>query len=208
MIGIFGGTFDPVHFGHLRAALECQELLGLDQLSLLPAGSPPHRQGTYADPQQRLNMLRLAVSGFASLQVDEREIRRHGASFMVDTLADLRHENGDEPLLLILGQDAVNQLDHWHEWRRLFDLAHLVIMRRPEAEDACGGALLSELSSRRTHRLAELQASPAGKVMPLEVTQLAISSTGIRRLIAAGRSPGFLLPRSVMAYIGEHQLYR
>lgn len=208
MIGILGGTFDPVHFGHLRAAVEAREGLGLDQLCLLPAGSPPHRSETFASAAHRLEMLRLAIEGHDDLRVDDREVRRAGASYMVDTLAELREEEPDTPLLLLIGQDAANGLDAWHEWRRLFELAHIVIMRRPESGDRYSGQLFAEIQPRLVSRAEALEDAPAGKMLPLEVTQLAISATGIRRLIAAGRSPAFLLPDAVIGYIERHRLYR
>ena len=139
--------------------------------------------------------------------MDEREVRREGASYMVDTLSEIRREEGEAPILLMIGQDAVNVLDQWHEWRRLFDLAHLVIMRRPESQHIYSGALFEQIQPRLISDPGELQNSPAGLALPLEVTQLAISSTEIRRQISAGLSPRFLLPDPVVDYILEHRLY-
>jgi nicotinate-nucleotide adenylyltransferase len=206
-IGVFGGTFDPVHFGHLRAAVEAREKLGVDDFRLLPAGRPAHRAEPFADAEQRLQMLRLAVSGCPGLRVDDREVRRSGFSFMVDTLEELRGEAGPAPLLLLIGQDAANALDGWHEWRRLFDLAHIVVMRRPEAHFNCRGELREHIESRRTADPSALRDSAAGLVLPLEITQLDISSTFIRALLAQGRSPRFLLPERVIDYIREQGLY-
>ena len=206
-IGIFGGTFDPVHYGHLRAATEASELLPLDQFHLLPAGSPPHRSRTFASAEHRLAMLALATDSYPDLVVDDREVRRGGDSYMVDTLAAIRSEAGDSPLVLMVGQDAVNKLDSWHEWRRLFDLAHLVVMRRPKSRHEYSGELFEVLQPRLIDDPDLLTEKPAGYVFPLEVTQLEISSTGIRGLIAAGREPRFLLPESVIRYINEHDLY-
>lgn len=207
-IGIFGGTFDPVHFGHLRAAVEAREKLGLDDLRLLPAGRPPHRSDTVADGGQRLDMLRLALAGCADLRVDDREVRRAGYSYMADTLAEIRGEAGEAPLLLLIGQDAANALDTWHEWRRLFDLAHLVVMRRPDAHFNCQGELRAEIERRRAREPARLLEASAGLVLSLEITQLDISSTHIRGLLAGGRSARFLLPDGVLDYIRERGLYR
>jgi nicotinate-nucleotide adenylyltransferase len=207
-IGIFGGTFDPVHFGHLRAATEAAEKLPLEQFRLLPAGSPPHRSSTFASAEHRLAMLSLATAAYPELVVDDREIRRCGESYMVDTLVEIRAEAGDSPLVLMVGQDAVNQLDSWHEWRRLFDLAHLVVMRRPGSRHHYSGELFEVLQPRMTEDPDFLTQSPAGMVLPLEVTQLEISSTGIRQLFKTGKSPRFLLPESVINYIYEHGLYQ
>lgn len=207
MKGIFGGTFDPVHYGHLRAASEAGERLELADLRLLPAGMPPHRPAPLAPAEHRLAMLRLALSGHADLWADDREVRRNGHSYMVDTLTEIRLEEGEAPLLLIIGQDAANALDTWYRWRQLFALAHIVIMRRPESGEVYSTPLLQEVRPRAVSDPGLLQASPAGLVYSLEITQLAISSTDIRRQIAAGKSPRFLLPESVIAYIRKHGLY-
>lgn len=206
-IGIFGGTFDPVHFGHLRAASEAAEQLPLKEFRLLPAGQPPHRSQTYASGKDRLAMLSLAISEYSDLGVDDREVRRSGYSYMVDTLAEIRGEEAEVPIVLMVGQDAVNHLDSWHQWRRLFDLAHLVVMRRPGSEYVYSGELFEALQPRMIDDAQELERAPAGYVLPLNVTQLEISSTRIRALIAAGKSPRFLLPEPVIDYIAKHGLY-
>ena len=207
MIGIFGGTFDPVHYGHLRAAIEAMERLSLTSLRLLPAGTPPHRSQTFASAEHRLAMLKLALQRHEDLWADDREVKRGGYSYMVDTLAEIRREEGDAPLLLLVGQDAANSLDSWYEWADLFKLAHLVIMRRPDSRHVYSGALFKEIQARLVSDPMKLQAVTAGLVMPLEVTQLAISSTGIREQISTGHSVRFLLPDSVIDYIHEHELY-
>ena len=206
-IGIFGGTFDPVHYGHLRAALEAMERLQLQDFRLLPAGTPPHRAGTFASADHRLAMLKLALSRYPELQVDDREVRREGSSYMVDTLGEIRREEGEAPILMMIGQDAANVLDQWYDWHKLFDLAHLVIMRRPESKHIYSGALFEQVHPRLVNDPDQLRKTPAGLILPLEVTQLAISSTEIRRQIHAGLSPRFLLPDSVIEYILEHRFY-
>jgi nicotinate-nucleotide adenylyltransferase len=206
-IGIFGGTFDPVHYGHLRAALEAMERLHLQDFRLLPAGTPPHRANTFASADHRLAMLKLALSRYPELQVDDREVRREGSSYMVDTLSEIRREAGEAPILMMIGQDAANVLDQWYDWHKLFDLAHLVIMRRPESKHIYSGALFGQVQPRMVNDPDQLRKTPAGLILPLEVTQLAISSTEIRRQIHAGLSPRFLLPDSVIEYILEHGLY-
>ena len=160
-----------------------------------------------ASARHRLAMLRLAVAGDPAFRVDDREIRRGGHSYMVDTLEDFRKEAGSAPLLLMIGQDAANALDSWHQWRRLFELAHIVVMRRPEAHFNCRGELREQIEMRRTAELGALSGSEAGCVLALEVTQLDISSTLIRNLLAEGRSPRFLLPRSVLDHIHAQGLY-
>jgi nicotinate-nucleotide adenylyltransferase len=207
VIGLFGGTFDPVHFGHLRAALEVQEMLNVDDFRLLPAGTPPHRAPPVASAGHRLAMLRLAVSGHPGMTVDDREMRRKGNSYMVDTLCEIRSECGDVPLLLLIGQDAANALDTWHEWKTLFSLAHLVVMRRPESLVSWSGELFETMQQCQVSDPERLRQQPAGLVLPLEVTQLAISSTGIRSRLYAGQSASFLLPDRVIDYIVQNRLY-
>jgi nicotinate-nucleotide adenylyltransferase len=206
-IGIFGGTFDPVHYGHLRAALEARESLELDDFRLLPAGKPPHRARTMASPGDRLAMLKLAAAGHPEFHVDDREIRRAGHSFMVDTLAEIRAEARDAPLLLIIGQDAANALDTWHNWRSLFELSHVVIMRRPATRPSWSGELREQMTPRLVKKLETLHKTPSGSVLSLQVTQLAISSTDIRNRMRAGRSARFLMPDGVIDYIEQNQLY-
>ena len=206
-VGIFGGTFDPVHYGHLRAALEAREMLKLEDFRLLPAGTPPHRSNTIASGIHRLAMLRLAVAEHSGFRVDDREVRREGNSYMADTLREIRDETGDSPLMLIIGQDAANALDSWHQWRTIFDLAHLVIMRRPESRLAWSGELQNQMERRLARNPEQLRERAGGLILPLEVTQLAISSTGIRTQLLAGQSPRFLLPDVVIDYIERNKLY-
>ncbi|HET6564132.1 MAG TPA: nicotinate-nucleotide adenylyltransferase [Xanthomonadales bacterium] len=208
MLAIFGGTFDPIHFGHLRAAVEALESLRLDRLFLLPAGNPPHRTGTFASAEHRQAMLQLAVKDYPDLPVDPREVRREGYSWMVDTLDEIRSEIGQrQPLALLVGQDAVNQLDTWKEWRRLFDLAHIVVMRRPDSAHEYSPELMAEIETRLVKEAKALWLQPCGRVLPIELTQLAISSTDIRQRLQAGKSCRFLLPAAVIDYIREHGLY-
>lgn len=208
LLALFGGTFDPVHFGHLRAAVEARESLQLNRLILLPAGNPPHRSGTFASAADRLAMLQMAVKDDPDLPVDLREVQREGYSWMVDTLAEFRTEIGpDQPLALLLGQDAVNQLDSWKEWRRLFGLAHIIVMRRPDSSHAYSAGLLAEIEPRLVGEVAALRQQPGGLVLPLEVTQLAISSTDIRQRLRSGQSCRYLLPAEVIGYIRQHGLY-
>lgn len=206
-IAVFGGTFDPVHYGHLRAAAEVSEQLGVTDFRLLPAGQPPHREGTWAAARHRLAMLELALAPHADLSVDEREVQRGGVSYMSDTLASIRAESGDTPIILCLGQDAANHLDRWHEWRRLLELAHLVVMTRPDTEPGYSAPLRAHFEGRFVDSCAQLMRSPAGCLCNVNVTRLAISSTDIRQQIADGRNPRFLLPSTVLAYIRKHGLY-
>jgi nicotinate-nucleotide adenylyltransferase len=206
-IGVFGGTFDPVHFGHLRAAQEVRETLGLADFRLVPAGRPPHREPPLAKPEQRLEMLRRAVGPVPGFSVDDREVRRSGPSYMVETLTGIRSEAGSVPIVLVVGLDAANHLDGWHRWKSLFELAHLAVMRRPGADFGWRGELQRNMEQRLVDDPETLRSRPAGRVLLLDVTQLAISSTDIRRQLRAGCSPRFLLPDSVLDYIREQRLY-
>lgn len=208
MIGLLGGTFDPVHFGHLRPAVDLLDELGFDHLRLIPCGQPPHREAPLADAEHRLTMLRLAVAGEPRLRVDEREVRRPGPSYMVDTLLSLRQELGDTPLALIVGMDAFHGLERWHRWRELAELSHLVVIRRPGWEAPATGELAALVAERRVEAVERLRKRPAGGVLFCTVTQLAISASRIRALVRERRSPRYLLPEAVHDYMHAAQLYR
>jgi len=208
MIGIYGGTFDPVHFGHLRPALEVQQALGLNEVRFIPAGQPPHRDMPHATAAQRLAMLRAAIDAQPGFVVDEREVQRAGPSFMVDTLASLRTELGALPLCLILGYDAFLGLPSWHQWHRLPDLAHLVVTHRPGWNHDNLGAELRSLVQRHAMTATQLPQAPAGGVTLVEVTQLDISATRIREQVCAGQDIRYLLPEPVYEMIREQNLYR
>lgn len=206
-IGVFGGTFDPVHFGHLRPALELLEQLPLAEIRFIPCRHPPHRQTPVASPEQRLAMLQLAIAGEPRFIADERELARPGPSYMVDTLTSLRAEQGSVPLCLILGTDAFRGLPKWHRWAELIGLAHFLVMKRPGEPLPQEGELGHFLETRWISDSAPLMQQPMGWVLPLEVTQLEISATRIRTLARAGRSARYLLPEATWDYIQQKHLY-
>ena len=209
MIGILGGTFDPIHFGHLRPALDMQQALGFEELRLLPCRQPPHRDLPHATPEQRLTMLQLATLGEAGLCIDERELHRDGPSYMVDTLLSLRAELGDEySLALLIGMDALHGLDRWHRWRELTELCHLVVATRPCWSVPQQGAVADLVRERQVEYAALLRELPAGKLMFCPVTSLDISASRIRALVANGKSARYLLPSTVLEYIQMTGLYR
>lgn len=208
MIGVYGGTFDPVHYGHLRTALEVQEQLGLDTMLMLPARQPPHRDPPLATPEARRDMLELALRGQDRLVLDARELDRPGPSYMVDTLESLRAEYGERPLGLVLGEDAFAGLDSWDRWQRLNELAHLLVMTRPDSGLRPGSEPARLLAERGVSDPAGLQSSPAGRIHLCAVSSLAISATAIRDQQAAGHSSRYLLPEPVLDYIAGHRLYR
>lgn len=208
MIGLLGGTFDPVHFGHLRPALELFETLALDELRLIPCRIPPHRQAPVADAEQRARMLELALTDQAGIKVDRRELSREGPSYSVDTLVSLREELGAErPLCLILGMDAFLGLKSWHRWEMLPELAHIVVSHRPGSAIAGTEALGPWLHQARVDNPEALRRRPAGHVLFQGVTQLDISATTLRALIRGGRDPRYLLPDAVRGYIRREGLY-
>jgi len=192
-LAIFGGTFDPIHIGHLTVAWEAAELLDAE-VRLMPASVPPHRPPPLASPAERVAMLRAALAGQSRLTLDARELLRVGPSYTIDTLHELRAEQGPRPLVLLLGADAFAGLPGWHRWRELFDFAHVGVLSRPGVEAAWPDALVQEVAARRVEEVAALRAEPCGKLIELAVTPLEVSATRIRELLAAGRDPRYLLP--------------
>lgn len=207
-VGVFGGTFDPVHFGHLRAALEVLSGCALGSVRLVPVGEPPHRDRPVAAGEQRLQMLLAAVRGEPRLVVDDREVRRAGASFTVDTLGAMRAESPATPLCLLLGADAFLGLPTWRRWQDLATLAHLVVMHRPGTALAPTGELARLLAERRCADPLELRRSVAGRIFEQPITQLDISSSAIRAMVARGGDPRFLVPDAVRDQLMASDCYR
>lgn len=207
MICILGGTFDPVHFGHLRPALDVQQALGIERVHLLPCRIPPHRELPRLGGQQRLTLLRLAIAGEPGLAVDDRELRREGTSYMVDTLRSLREQHGDRPLCLALGMDALAGLDRWHRWEEIPGLCHLVVMQRPDVDWPAESVVAERLGALRVADVDSLRKRPAGALLTVPVTQMAVSATRIRELLASGRSARYLLPTAVLERIKQENWY-
>ena len=206
-IGIFGGTFDPIHFGHLRTAFELLQSLRLAELRFVPAGDPPHRGAPLADASARLAMVRAATADQPGFVVDDREIRRAGPSYTVTTLHELRAELPARPLCLIIGMDAFLGLPQWHRWREILELAHLVVAHRPGWQAPDAGVLGELLCARLAASPDDLHQSAAGRILVQPVTQLEISSTELRALIVANRDPRYLMPDSVRDIIIETACY-
>ncbi len=207
-IGLFGGTFDPVHIGHLRSAVEVAEQFGFDELRLIPSARPPHRDSPRVSAAQRLEMVRLAVAGVAPLVVDDRELKRERPSWTIETLESLRAElDADDQLFLLVGWDAFCGLPSWHRWSELLDHCHILVLQRPDADSEAPEDLRDLLAARSAVDPQSLQ-GPAGQIAFVWQTPLAISATQIRQLLGEGRSVRFLVPDAVLAYIHAHDLYR
>ena len=206
-IGVFGGTFDPIHFGHLRTAFEILQAVRLREVRLVPAGDPPHRAPPRVAAAQRLEFVRAAAVDQPGFVVDDREVRRGGPSYTVLTLEELRAEAPATPLCLIVGMDAFLGLPTWHRWSELLSLAHLIVAPRPGWVAPTDG-MLGDLLARHLALDAEpLHKERAGRILIQPVTQLEISSTELRDLLAAGRDPRYLVPDSVRELIRARHSY-
>ncbi|MCY1290921.1 putative nicotinate-nucleotide adenylyltransferase [compost metagenome] len=207
-IGLLGGTFDPVHIGHLRGALEVAELFRLDELRLIPSARPPHRDAPQVSAAQRLAMVEQAVAGVVPLRVDDRELKREKPSYTIDTLESLRGElAADDQLFLLLGWDAFCGLPTWHRWEELLLHCHLLVLQRPDADSEAPESLRDLLAARSVNDPLAIE-GVAGQIGFVWQTPLAVSATQIRQLLAEGRSVRYLVPDSVFAYIHAHGLYR
>ncbi len=208
MIAVMGGSFDPVHVGHLRVAIEVRDQLHVDQLRLIPCGQPPHRDKSIATAAQRLQMLTLAVADERALMVDDREIRQNRLSYTVDTLTDLRAESGRQPICLIIGADAYQQLNSWHQWKQLFDLAHLIVVQRPGYAVTTSTEVTEYTTQRCIENPQQLTKQSAGSIYFLQIPPLEISSTRIRVLVSEGKSIRYLVPDSVNRWMQEQGIYQ
>lgn len=210
-LGIFGGTFDPVHLGHLRLAEEAREFFGLGEVVWVPAGQPPHRAAPRTAPEHRLEMVRLAVAGNPRFSVDASEVEASGPSYTVHTLIHLRQKFGKtRSFVLLLGVDAFADLSGWHRWQEIFELTHVGVLLRPGFSlqpHQFPEPLAREFDQRCIQEPGRLMNQPAGFIVPLTMTQLDISATGIRAMLNQNKSPCYLLPDSVLDYIHQHQLY-
>ena len=208
-IGIMGGTFNPVHFGHLRTALEVKQQLGLSELRLIPCHIPGHRAEPDVSAQHRIAMLEIAVADNHELVVDDRECRSTDTSYTVKTLESFRQEFGnDKPLLLIMGMDSFSSLNQWHQWQDLLKLAHIVVAHRPKAPLPTQEILKKTIKKHLVEDKESLLTSPCGHLWWQAVTPLDISSSQIRQLLLEQLSPKYLLPENVLHYIKQNQLYK
>lgn len=209
-VGVLGGTFDPIHNGHLRLGWEAKMQLGLEEVRFIPCHIPPHRDAPHSSGEQRLAMTRLACDPVPGFAVDDWEIKRAEPSYSVDTLGEIRRQlNKDTPLIFLMGMDAFRHFSQWHEWEQILNLAHLWVAHRPgssmpEKESAEFG-LLQALHVESPHCLLQ---QAAGLIHIYNTTALDISSTGLRDDIERGQNPRFLIPDSVWNHICQNNLYQ
>lgn len=210
-IGVLGGTFDPIHFGHLRMAQELAAAVQLDEVLFVPAAIPPHRQQPATSAQHRAAMVALAIQDNPHFRLDMRELLREGASYTIDTLQALRLEFGEETSIsLLLGSDAFLGLPGWHHWQELLDLAHIVVAYRPHApllREKMHPRLQALCKERQTEDAQVLTQMRAGHLFLQHITALDISATHIRGCFRNGESPRYLLPDNVIDYIVKEALY-
>ncbi|OGT47853.1 MAG: hypothetical protein A3E83_03280 [Gammaproteobacteria bacterium RIFCSPHIGHO2_12_FULL_41_20] len=206
-VGILGGTFDPIHFGHLRMALELHNAMDLAEVRFVPCYQPVHRKLPSASPEQRLAMVKKAIATEPHFHVDAQEIRRKDPSFMIDTLIELRKELTNTPLCLLLGIDAFLHFSSWHRWEEIINLSHLIVAHRPQYQLPHTGIIADLVKERLQTEVSAIYTSLGGYILLHPVTSLDISATDIRKQIAMGKNPRYLLPESVYDYIQQQGIY-
>ena len=207
-IALFGGTFDPVHLGHLRSAHHVRSVLSLDQVRLVPSLEPPHRKLPESTAEHRLAMLRLAVLDFPGIVIDNREILRGGSSYSFDTLESFRGEFGlRSPIHLIMGMDAFNKFDEWYRWRDIGHLCNIIVLKRP-GNSFVISSIMNDWMKDRVCSLGQLKGRPGGKICFVELEQIDVSSTEIREDLNRGLNTSMQLTTKVASYIQVHSLYQ
>lgn len=208
LIGILGGTFDPVHNGHIRLALEAQQQLNLDQVRLIPVNIPPHRSSPIANTDQRIEMLELAIASETSLYIDKRELESETVSYTIDTLKSLRHQFTDDALMLILGRDAFNKIDLWKDWQELLDYAHIIVANRSDEEEtAITNELQNWINKNQTSNIEFITNNSHGNISFITIPMLDISSSMIRQNIIDKKSVEDYLPKKINTFIKNNKLY-
>jgi nicotinate-nucleotide adenylyltransferase len=211
-IGILGGTFNPIHFGHLRMAQELADTLNLDSVRFIPAANPPHKDAPNISAEQRAAMVKLAIANNDSFIFDDRELHRAGASYTLDTLLSLREELGEKTsITLFMGSDAFTKFDTWHRWQEIISLCHIALVQRPQLrghEHQLSKTLETFLHNHYSENSDDLHLHASGFVTMRQITALDISSTAIRHALQHGDSVRYLMPDNVIEYIQQHKLYR
>lgn len=206
-IGVFGGRFDPIHYGHLRTAFELLQALNFEEIRFMPCGNPPHRDQAHADAEFRFEMVAAAIEGQHGFVIDDRELSRKGPSYSVDSLNTLRTDFPLRSIALIIGMDAFINLPKWYQWQEILQLSHIVVAHRPGWRLPDMGPLGELLTTKGTHRVDDLHEAKSGHIYIHDVTQLEISSSEIRELISLNRIPRFLMPDSVCEIIKRTRCY-
>jgi len=206
-IGILGGTFDPIHLGHLRMAIELYEALDLAKVHLTPTFKPMYRKQPIASPAARLAMLKCAIKSEPALVADDREIRRKGITYTIDTLIEMRKEMPDIPLCLLVGIDAFLGFASWHRFQEILNHAHIIIAHRPHYHLPRDGMIADLIHAKQQKDIAYIHENMSGGILLRPITALEISATDIRKQIAMGRNPRYLLPDGVYDYINQHGIY-
>lgn len=208
LIGILGGTFDPIHFGHLRSAMDVMQAVGLDQVRFIPNNTPPHRQQPWLNSDTRKQLIEMAIADVPQFLLDDRELERSGPSFMVDTLRDLKHQFADDSLCLIMGMDAFAGFTRWHQWQSILELCNLIVVTRPgtimfDQDEAMFGMYHGLLQDRLITESDSLKQRQHGQILLQSTILLDISSTQIRELLGRGQSIQYLLPDNVREFLSK-----
>lgn len=206
-IGILGGTFDPIHYGHLRPCLDLLQQLKLDHIRLLPNHIPPHRATPGSSAHHRLAMAKLAIEQCHELHIDERELHRSTPSYTIDTLIELASEFPDTAICFLIGMDSLNSLHTWHRWQELLSYCHLVVSYRPNYQLNLAPEVQTVFDQVQTTDPDLIHQNSHGHILLWPSTQLEISATRIRQLIKTQQNPSYLLPNNVITYIKQHNLY-
>lgn len=205
---LFGGTFDPIHFGHLRTALELQEVLNVPQINLVPTGEPVHKVSTGASAVQRFEMVRLAVESEPTLVADDCELISAEPCYTINTLMKKRAEVGEDlPIILVMGMDSLLGIKSWSQWQQLTDYGHLFIVARPSYDPEFDAELQNFIDQRKVEDLTELSLRPSGYLAMHQLTPMSVSATQVRKIIEQGSNPRFLIPDVVWDFIKTERLY-
>lgn len=207
-MGVFGGTFDPIHYGHIKPLLEISAHLPFDSISLLPAHVPPHKTNTHTELKHRLSMLELVCQQYPLFHIDKRELRRKTPSFTVDTLEEIKREQPNTTICFFIGFDSLINLPSWHRWQALFSLCHLIVQERPNYHAKhLPSNMKEQISERQVHNLQQLSTTSAGSIYFSKHQHVDVSSTHIRAALTKNLSCDDLLPAPVLRYIKQHSLY-
>lgn len=207
-IGFLGGTFDPIHFGHLRPALEITELLALQQLYLMPNHIAPHKAQSHANAQQRSDMVKLAIQDQEHINIDTRELNRQTPSYTIDTLKELKAQYPHTAICFIMGMDSLESFDSWYQWQDILNYCHLIISHRPGFHAQFNATVEKLVTQCSTTDKQDLHRLDSGRIYFQATSQLDISSTHIRALLSNKKSIDYLVPESVNNYIKQYQLYQ